>query len=151
MGDMNMETLIESPNQSSIQMEACEDENLPNSIPEDELPASNESETPTEIQQESISEVLSEDILEIKSKQSSRLPLARIKQIMKFDPDCSLISRDAIMLVSKATELFIEYLGKEAVKHTLNNKKKTVSKKDVDAAIDCDPNLCFLDGALDWE
>lgn len=32
-----------------------------------------------------------------------RLPLTRVKSIMKFDPDCSIISRDAIILVTKAT------------------------------------------------
>ena len=32
-----------------------------------------------------------------------RLPLTRIKHIMKMDPDCSLISQDALFLVTKST------------------------------------------------
>lgn len=32
-----------------------------------------------------------------------RLPLTRVKHIMKFDPDCSLISQEAVVLVAKAT------------------------------------------------
>ncbi|XP_044753145.1 DNA polymerase epsilon subunit 4 [Coccinella septempunctata] len=111
---------------------------------------SKETETTESVETDIVSESLSEDI-ENKSKQNSRLPLARIKQMMKFDTDCSLISREALILVSKATELFIQYLAKESVRYTLNNKKKTVSKRDVEAAIECASNLCFLDGALDWE
>lgn len=32
-----------------------------------------------------------------------RLPLARVKQIMKTDLECGLISQDAVFLVTKAT------------------------------------------------
>lgn len=32
-----------------------------------------------------------------------RLPLARIKTIMKLDPDCAMISQDSAFLVTKAT------------------------------------------------
>lgn len=32
-----------------------------------------------------------------------RLPLSRIKTIMKWDPDCGLISQDSAFLITKAT------------------------------------------------
>lgn len=32
-----------------------------------------------------------------------KLPLARVKHIMKMDPDCNLISQDALFLVTKST------------------------------------------------
>lgn len=32
-----------------------------------------------------------------------RLPFARIKHIMKLDPDCTIISQDSLFLVTKAT------------------------------------------------
>lgn len=32
-----------------------------------------------------------------------RLPLARVKHIMKMDPDCNLISQDALFLITKST------------------------------------------------
>lgn len=32
-----------------------------------------------------------------------RLPLARIKTMMKKDPDCGILSQDAVFLVTKAT------------------------------------------------
>ena len=34
---------------------------------------------------------------------STRLPIARIKNIMKMDPDVSIVSGDAVFLVTKAT------------------------------------------------
>lgn len=32
-----------------------------------------------------------------------RLPLSRIKTIMKLDPDCALVSQDSAFLITKAT------------------------------------------------
>ncbi|RZC36224.1 DNA polymerase epsilon subunit 4 [Asbolus verrucosus] len=78
-----------------------------------------------------------------------KLPLTRIKHIMKMDPDCSLISQDALFLVTKSAEMFLEHLAKESVKFMGMGKRKTVQKRDVDAAIDNVPSLCFLDGALE--
>ncbi|KAL3269973.1 hypothetical protein HHI36_009028 [Cryptolaemus montrouzieri] len=77
--------------------------------------------------------------------------MSRIKTIMRSDPDCNIISQDAVYLVTKATEMFIEFLGKEAAKTTINTKRKTVMKRDVDSAIDQVSHLCFLEGALEWQ
>lgn len=82
-------------------------------------------------------------------KRLVKLPLARVKHIMKMDADCSVISSDAVFLVTKATELFLEYLGQQSVKYTLGTKRKTMFKRDVEAAIDAIPNLCFLEGTLE--
>lgn len=32
-----------------------------------------------------------------------RLPLARVKNLIKMDPDCGIVSQDAVFLVTKAT------------------------------------------------
>lgn len=79
-----------------------------------------------------------------------RLPLARVKHIMKLDPDVSIISQECAVLVTKATELFIESLARESFVHTAQAKKKTVQKKDVDAAIGSVDALMFLEGALNF-
>lgn len=90
---------------------------------------------------------------ESKTKDSSdqrlvQLPTARIKHIMKADPDVSLITGECTFLVTKATELFIESLAREAFLHTAQAKKKTVQKRDVDAAIDNVESLMFLEGMM---
>lgn len=62
----------------------------------------------------SISEVNSETVapidpaqvetkVNIERPRNFRLPLARVKTIMKMDPDCHLISQDACIIVTKAT------------------------------------------------
>lgn len=32
-----------------------------------------------------------------------KLPLARVKTLMKVDPDCGIVSQDAVFLITKAT------------------------------------------------
>ena len=59
------------------------------------------------------------------------------------------IFQDAVFMISKATELFIETLSTEAFSFTSKNKKKTIQKNDVDTAIETTEALAFLDGAMD--
>jgi len=82
-------------------------------------------------------------------KRIVRLPLSRVKQIMKMDPEVSIVGSEAVFLVTKAAELFLEYLGRESAKYTLMSKRKTVQRRDIDAAIDSVAHLCFLEGALE--
>ncbi|XP_050715709.1 DNA polymerase epsilon subunit 4-like [Eriocheir sinensis] len=79
-----------------------------------------------------------------------RLPLARIKRIMKADPDLNLASQDAVFLITKATELFVESLVQEAYQFTLKGRKKTVTRRDIDNCVEAIDALAFLDGAMDW-
>lgn len=69
---------------------------------------------------------------------------------MKADPDVSLITAECSFLVTKATELFIESLAREAFLHTAQSKKKTVQKRDVDAAIENVESLMFLEGMMNF-
>ncbi|KAK3922287.1 DNA polymerase epsilon subunit 4 [Frankliniella fusca] len=85
---------------------------------------------------------------EEKSEKLVKLPLSRIKSIIKMDPDVNLASQEAVFLIAKATELFIESLARESYTHTAQSKKKTVQKKDVDAAISSSDSLLFLEGTL---
>ncbi|XP_026739679.1 DNA polymerase epsilon subunit 4 [Trichoplusia ni] len=81
---------------------------------------------------------------------STRLPIARIKNIMKMDPDVSVVSGDAVFLVTKATELFLETIAKETYAYTSSNKRKIIAKKDLDLIINKVDCLCFLEGAMDF-
>uniref|UniRef100_A0A182WM29 Transcription factor CBF/NF-Y/archaeal histone domain-containing protein n=1 Tax=Anopheles minimus TaxID=112268 RepID=A0A182WM29_9DIPT len=75
-------------------------------------------------------------------------PFARIKQIMKLDPDVGIVSAEAIFVVTKAAELFLQTLAKDSSSHTLASKKKTISKRDVNLAIDNVDALMFLEGMM---
>lgn len=79
-----------------------------------------------------------------------KLPLGRVKHIVKMDPDVNLVTQDAIFLIAKSTELFIDSMAKEAYKYTVQTKKKTIQKRDVENAIDNVDALVFLEGTLEW-
>jgi len=78
-----------------------------------------------------------------------KFPLGTVKRIIKMDPDVNVISKDSIFLITKALEMFVESLSIEAYSYTAGAKKKTLSKQDVEKAIDAVDALAFLDGALD--
>jgi len=78
-----------------------------------------------------------------------KFPLGTVKRIIKMDPDVNLLSKDSIFLITKSLEMFIESLSIEAYSYTAGAKKKTMSKQDVEKAIDAVDALAFLDGALD--
>ena len=60
-----------------------------------------------------------------------------------------MTSSDGIFVISKAVELFVESLAIESYTYTANQKKKTISRQDVEKAIDAVDALAFLDGAMD--
>lgn len=64
-----------------------------------------------------------------------QLPLARIKKIMKADEDVRMISAEAPILFAKACELFILELTIRSWLHAEENKRRTLQKNDIAAAI----------------
>ncbi|KAJ8554016.1 hypothetical protein K7X08_024694 [Anisodus acutangulus] len=64
-----------------------------------------------------------------------QLPLARIKKIMKSDEDVRMISAEAPILFAKACELFILELTIRSWLHAEENKRRTLQKNDIAAAI----------------
>ncbi|XP_026328221.1 DNA polymerase epsilon subunit 4 [Hyposmocoma kahamanoa] len=80
---------------------------------------------------------------------STRLPIARIRNIMKMDPDVNIVHQDAVFLVTKATEMFLETMAKEIFSYLPKNKK-TINKKELDLVINKVDCLCFLEGAMDF-
>ncbi|KAJ1676577.1 hypothetical protein EV182_007917, partial [Spiromyces aspiralis] len=67
---------------------------------------------------------------------SNLLPLARIKKVMKSDPDVKvqMISAEAPVLFSKACEIFITELTQRAWLNAEENKRRTLQRQDVSAA-----------------
>ncbi|KAK9146746.1 hypothetical protein Sjap_006649 [Stephania japonica] len=63
------------------------------------------------------------------------LPLARIKKIMKADEDVRMISAEAPVVFARACEMFILELTLRSWNHTEENKRRTLQKNDIAAAI----------------
>ncbi|KAH8269642.1 hypothetical protein KR018_011369 [Drosophila ironensis] len=80
----------------------------------------------------------------------THLPLARIRNIMKLDPDLQMANTEAVFTVAKAVELFIASLARESYTYTAQSKKKTIQKRDVEMAISAVDSLMFLDGAMNF-
>ncbi|XP_017078859.1 DNA polymerase epsilon subunit 4 [Drosophila eugracilis] len=80
----------------------------------------------------------------------TQLPLARIRNIMKLDPDVHMANNEAVFIVAKAVELFIASLSRESYTYTAQSKKKTIQKRDVEMAISAVDSLMFLDGAMNF-
>ena len=78
-----------------------------------------------------------------------RFPQGRIKTIMKLDSDVGMVNAEAIFLVNKAVEEFIQCLAVESFHITSSSKKKTIMKEHVMTAIESIDELAFLDGAME--
>lgn len=76
------------------------------------------------------------------------IPKASIKRIMKLDPDTKQLSQDAIVLMCKATELFVDKLAKASHSMAVSNKRKTIKYEDIADARLSDKNMEFLDGVV---
>ena len=64
-----------------------------------------------------------------------QLPLARIKKIMKSDEDVRMISSEAPVLFAKGCEMFILELTLRSWIHSEENKRRTLQRNDIAAAI----------------
>lgn len=78
-----------------------------------------------------------------------KLPLTRVKHIMKSDPDVTLASQEAVVALAKATELFIHMFSKDASGNTMQGKRKTLQRKDLDHIMERKDCYLFLEGALE--
>ncbi|KAM0850005.1 hypothetical protein ACQ4PT_033432 [Festuca glaucescens] len=76
-----------------------------------------------------------EEIEQAADFKNHTLPLARIKKIMKADEDVRMISAEAPVVFAKACEVFILELTLRSWMHTEENKRRTLQKNDIAAAI----------------
>ncbi|KAF9083988.1 hypothetical protein BGX29_002804 [Mortierella sp. GBA35] len=72
------------------------------------------------------------------------LPLARIKKVMKSDPEVKMISAEAPILFSKACEIFICEVTRRAWLHAEENKRRTLQRSDVANAVSRSDQFDFL-------
>ncbi|EDO42541.1 predicted protein [Nematostella vectensis] len=86
---------------------------------------------------------------EEKPSRMTQFPQTRVRNMMKLDPDLQLANKEAVFLVTRAAELFVEYFAKASYKKTIQGKRKTIQKKDLDATVDDNDEVAFLEGVLD--
>ncbi|KAF8989821.1 histone-fold-containing protein [Cyathus striatus] len=72
------------------------------------------------------------------------LPLARIKKVMKSDPDVKMIAADAPILFCKACEIFIAEITARAFIVADSNKRRTLSRSDIAKALSKSDQFDFL-------
>ncbi|KAF7300909.1 Nuclear transcription factor Y subunit C-2 [Mycena kentingensis (nom. inval.)] len=72
------------------------------------------------------------------------LPLARIKKVMKSDPDVKMIAADAPVLFCKACEIFIAEITARAFIVADSNKRRTLSRADIAKALTKSDQFDFL-------
>lgn len=76
-----------------------------------------------------------QEIEKVTDFKNHSLPLARIKKIMKADEDVRMISAEAPVVFARACEMFILELTLRSWNHTEENKRRTLQKNDIAAAI----------------
>lgn len=74
----------------------------------------------------------------------SKLPLARIKKIVKMDEDVQMIGSEVPVLFSKAAEIFIQELSIRAWIHTEENRRRTIQRNDISMAVARNEQFDFL-------
>ncbi|CAB3374144.1 Hypothetical predicted protein [Cloeon dipterum] len=78
----------------------------------------------------------------------SRLPLSRIKQIIKLDSDVDRVNGEATFLIAKSAELFLQSFSQEIYKVTSRSKKKTIQLRDINTCIEEVMCMQFLEGCF---
>jgi histone H3/H4 len=59
------------------------------------------------------------------------IPVARVRKIAKLDTDVKNVSKEALSLITKCTELFVAKMGKETTKVARVQNRRTVLPQDV--------------------
>ncbi|KAK8795380.1 hypothetical protein WA588_004224, partial [Blastocystis sp. NMH] len=72
------------------------------------------------------------------------IPVARVKRIMKMDPDTNIISKKAALAMSKATTLFIDILGRKLNDRMAQDGTKTIKTSHLIQVCSQTPSLRFL-------
>ncbi|KAJ4895447.1 hypothetical protein Rs2_22241 [Raphanus sativus] len=73
-----------------------------------------------------------------------RFPMNRVRRIMRSDNSAPQIMQDAVFLVNKATELFIERFSEEAYESSVQDKKKFIHYKHLSSVVSNDERYEFL-------
>mmetsp|Transcript_1231 Transcript_1231/g.2638 ORF Transcript_1231/g.2638 Transcript_1231/m.2638 type:complete len:122 (+) Transcript_1231:204-569(+) len=72
------------------------------------------------------------------------IPRNSVKKIMKLDEDVKQVQQEAVIMVAKATELFMAKLAKQAHQHAVSEGRRQVKYDDILAARLEDESMTFL-------
>uniref|UniRef100_A0A1B6CHG3 Chromatin accessibility complex protein 1 n=1 Tax=Clastoptera arizonana TaxID=38151 RepID=A0A1B6CHG3_9HEMI len=70
-----------------------------------------------------------------------QLPIKRVKTIMRSSPDVVNIGQDALQVVTRATELFVQHLTLKASKKSVDDK---IIYKDISEVVQSEDYMTFL-------
>jgi len=88
------------------------------------------------------------DTTDDKSKQTVnkmlQLPVSRIKTIMKSSPELAMVKPEAYVLITRATELFVQYLAQKA-HAAVPGQKRTLEYSALSSVVSKDESLDFLE------
>nr|KYP75683.1 Dr1-associated corepressor [Cajanus cajan] len=65
----------------------------------------------------------------------SEFPKGRVKKIMTLDKDVKRVSSEALFLVSRSTELFLQFLAEKSAQVAIEKKRKTVNLEHIRVAV----------------
>ncbi|RXG56916.1 hypothetical protein Avbf_17347 [Armadillidium vulgare] len=85
----------------------------------------------------------------VRNKHKSRIPLARIRKMVKESSLNDEPSDEALFVIAKAVEIFIESLVSESYENVKSNNKRILTRRDVDVTVENIDSLGFLIGVLD--
>jgi histone H3/H4 len=82
----------------------------------------------TRAEYQSKAKLLKQEKANVEQDNSAKLlfPLANVKRIAKLDPEVKNISKDALLMIAKATECFVETCAQRTSAIARSNNKKTI-------------------------
>ncbi|CAM9788362.1 unnamed protein product [Discosporangium mesarthrocarpum] len=75
-------------------------------------------------------------------------PKGAVKRIMKLGEDTRNVSTEALVLITKASELFLERFAKETLGQAQREGRRTIKYQDLSDVRMADPNLIFLEAVV---
>lgn len=73
-----------------------------------------------------------------------KFPLAKIKKIMKLEPDVHMVTGEAPIVLSKACEMLISDLTMRSWLHTVESSRQKILRSDISVAVSRSNNFGFL-------
>jgi len=75
---------------------------------------------------------------------SSGLPLARVRRLIKETENVNMVSAEAGILISRSTELFLELLSQKSGVHMLSSNRSKFEYQDLALCVGAEQPLAFL-------